>query len=544
MFLVAFCASFAAYFGAIPEAPAQDSAAAIRRQIARVDQTLRAKHPVPAFQPTWDSLASYRTPEWFRDAKFGIFIHWGVYSVPAFGSEWYSRDMYDPGSKDFAHHVATYGPQSTFGYKDFIPQFEAKRFDPDAWVTLFAQAGARYIVPVAEHCDGFAMYDSEVTPWNAKRMGPRRDVVGELSTATRAQGLHFGVSSHTAEHWWWYGIGRTYASDVRDQTAETETLYGPAAARSLPGPDGKTDDRVAPDPNHLEAWLPPDRAWVDNWLARSTELVDKYHPEFVYFDWWSSQPAYKQALREFAAYFYNESARSGVQPVLTYKDESMPANTATLDIERGKLDTLRLLPWQTDTSISIQSWGYVEHDQYRSAKSLIHQLLDAVSKNGNLLLNVGPKADGTIPDEARSILLEMGGWLKVNGEAVYATRPFLVFGEGPTKAPRHSTEMHSDEQVYTPEDIRFTTSRDGSLLYAAVLGEPTSQQVILHTLFRGNPYLAEDVCSVELLGSDARIGFTQRPDGLYLSVPPSVHWNAIGSVFRIAHTCRRAPGAK
>ena len=380
------------------------SAANIQKQLVRVHEELGLNNTSAHFQPTWDSLSAYRTPDWFRDAKFGIFIHWGVYSVPAFGSEWYSRDMYDPTSKDYAHHIATYGPQSTFGYKDFIPLFKAEHFDPQAWVALFEQSGARYIVPVAEHCDGFSMYASDVNPWNAQAMGPHRDIIDELAKAARARGLHFGVSSHTAEHWWWYGTGKAFPSDVRDETPLTAMLYGPAAPRSLPNAYGKTDDSAAPDPNHLEAWLPPDKAWVENWLARSTELVDKYHPEFVYFDWWSSQPAYRQALQEFAAYYYNRSSQAGVQPVLTYKEESMPADTATLDIERGKLDTLRLLSWQTDTSISIQSWGFIEHDQYRSAKSLVHQLLDAVSKNGNLLLNVGPRADGTIPDEARSIL--------------------------------------------------------------------------------------------------------------------------------------------
>ena len=368
-------------------------------------------------------------------------------------------------------------------------------------------------------------------------MGPHRDVVGELAKATRSRGLHFGVSSHVAEHWWWYGVGRGYASDVRDETPATMKLYGPAAARSLPGPNGKTDDTREPDPNHLETWLPPDKAWIENWLARSTELVDKYHPEFLYFDWWSSQPAYRQSLKEFAAYYYDRAAEHGEHPVLTYKEESMPANTATLDIERGKLDTLRQLPWQTDTSISIHSWGYVEHDEYRTAKSLVHQLLDAVSKNGNLLLNVGPKADGTIPDEARSILLQMGSWLAVNGEAVYSSRPFLVFGEGPTKAPVNPTQMNSDVQTYTPADIRYTTSQNGSVLYAAVLGTPTVPKLVLHTLFTGNPYLPAPVCEVRLLGSKTPVAFDQRPDGMYLTVPVAAMHSDIGPVFRISHAC-------
>jgi len=217
----------------------------------------------------------------------------------------------------------------------------------------------------------------------------------------------------------------------------------------------------------------------------------------------------------------------------------MPANVATLDIERGKLDTLRLLPWQTDTSISIHSWGYVENDEYRSAASLIHQLMDTVSKNGNLLLNVGPKADGTIPEQARSVLLEMGKWLSVNGEAVYQSRPFAVFGEGPTKAPRNSMEKNSDIQTYTAEDIRFTTSRDGKVLYATALGWPKAHPMIVHTLFSDNPYLGHPVCSVRLLGSSDNIRFSQHPDGLYLSLPADQPTLGIAFVFRILTQCPR-----
>jgi alpha-L-fucosidase len=517
--------------------PPQDSNANIAKQIAKVRAETAPAAKVP-FHANWNSLAQYRAPEWFRDAKFGIFLHWGVYSVPAFANEWYSRNMYIPGNPAYQHQIATYGPLTTFGYKDFILMFHAEHFDPAAWVDLFARAGAHYIVPVAEHCDGFAMYASDMTSWNAAAMGPHRDVVGELATAARARGLRFGVSSHTAEHWWWYGVGRAIPSDVRDETPLTAKLYGPAAPMSLPGPDGIVDyGAKEPDPSHLERWQPPDQAWLDNWLARSTELVDKYHPDFFYFDWWIGQPAYKPALQQFAAYYYDRSAERNRQPVLTYKEESMPANAATLDIERGKLDTLRLLPWQTDTSISIHSWGYVEHDEYRTAKSLIHQLLDTVSKNGNLLLNVGPKSDGTIPDEARAILLQMGDWLKLNGEAVFNTRPFTVFGEGPTKAPKNSTEKNSDIQAYTAEDIRFTTSRDGTLLYATALGWPAAGELVVHTLFRANPYLPAPVCSVELLGSSNAVPFRQLPDGLHLTLPATAPPGDIAYVFRIATRC-------
>lgn len=478
---------------------------AVQRELTRVEQGVSSG----PFNADWDSLGGYRAPKWFRDAKFGIFLHWGVYSVPAFDNEWYPRNMYQEGSAAFKHHVATYGPQAKFGYKDFIPQFRAEHFDPDAWLDLFVKAGARYVVPVAEHCDGFAMYDSDVDPWNAKKMGPKRDVVGEIAAATRKRGLHFGASSHRAEHWWWYDGGTRFDSDVKD--AKYAVLYGPASPRTLPGDDPKKE----PDPNHLERWLPPDTAFREDWLARSSEIVDKYHPDFLYLDWWIGQPAFQPYLQRFAAYYYNEAARRKQPVVLTYKDQDFPANAAVLDIERGKLDAIRLLPWQTDTSVSIHSWGYVEHDEYRDAKSLIGELVDVVSKNGNLLLNVGPKADGTIPEEAQKILLRMGKWLETNGEAIYGSRPWLVYGEGPTKVT--SSALDTDRQEFTAEDVRYTTR--GDALYAIALGWPAGGELRFQSLGTGMPYASGAVCSVQLLGSGAKLDWAQREDGLHVRLP-------------------------
>jgi alpha-L-fucosidase len=491
----------------------------VQEQVARV---LAADAHGP-FRANWQSLARYQTPDWFRDAKFGIFLHWGVYSVPAFANEWYSRNMYQQGNAAFLHHVATYGPQTTFGYKDFVPLFRGEHFDPHGWVDLFARAGAKYIVPVAEHCDGFPMYDSRFTSWDAAKMGPHRDVVGELERATRARGLHFGVSSHRAEHWWWYEGGTRFPSDVQD--AQYSGLYGPAAPMALPGQDTGKE----PNPSHLERWLPPDQNFLDDWLARSTELVDKYDPDFLYFDWWIAQPAFKPGLEDFAAYYYNHAVAARRQVVLTYKGEAMPPNVATLDIERGKMDELRLLPWQTDTSISIHSWGYVDHDEYRDAKSLIAELVDVVSKNGNLLLNVGPKSDGTIPQEAQTVLAQMGDWLRANGEAIYGTRPWVLYGEGPTLV-KNGLEMNSDKQSYTAEDIRFTMH--GDALYATALDWPSSGRLLVHTLWRGTPYLSGPVCRVDLLGDPRVISFHQESDGLSLSLP-SAPPNNFAYVFRI-----------
>ena len=494
-------------------ARAQDFAAKVQQQVRKV----RAEDERGPIHADWNSLAGYRTPDWFRDAKFGIFIHWGVYSVPAFENEWYSRNMYVQGSKAFQHQVATYGPQSKFGYKDFIPMFRGEHFDAASWVDLFARAGAKYVVPVAEHCDGFPMYDSQFTRWDAAKMGPKRDVVGELEKAARARGLRFGTSSHRAEHWWWYGAGMKFDSDVRDP--RNAGLYGPAKPMSLPGQanglPGQEDEKE-PDPEHLERWLPPDQAFLDDWLARSTELVDKYHPDLLYFDWWIGQPAFKPYLKQFAAYYYDRAAAAKQGVVLTYKEEAMPANVATLDVERGKLDTLRLLPWQTDTSVSVKSWGYAENDTYRDANSLIAELVDIVSKNGNMLLNVGPKADGTIPEQARTVLLQMGAWLRVNGEAIYGTRPWIVFGEGPTKLV-NGLEKNKDTQVFTAKDIRFTT-RSGSL-YAIGLQWPQDGKLLIHMLGKDLPYLGGPVCSVRLLGSSAKLSWTQQTDGLEVALP-------------------------
>ena len=477
----------------------------VRTQLNVVDARI---HQGP-YQANWDSLAAYRTPDWFSDAKFGIFLHWGVYSVPAFANEWYSRNMYVKGSPAYEYHRAVYGPQSKFGYKDFIPRFTAAKFDPDAWVDLFVRAGARYVVPVAEHCDGFAMYDSDFTSWDAAKMGPKRDIVGELAKATRARGLHFGVSSHRAEHWWWYNEGTQYDSDVNDP--RYAGLYGPAAPRTLPADSSAAE----PNPGHLERWLPPSKAFLDDWLARGTELVDKYHPDFIYFDWWISQPAFAPYLRKMAAYYYDVSAAHKQAPVLTYKQEALPPDTAVLDIERGKLDTLRLQPWQSDTSVSIKSWGYVQDDEYRTASSLLADLIDVVSKNGNLLLNVGPEPDGTIAPEIRDVLLRMGNWLATHGEAIYGTRPWVLYGEGPTNAPAGREEVN---HAYTAADLRFTTKGDN--LYALGLAWPRDGRVLIKTLYSDTPYLARPVIRVTLLGSpDVAVHWEQTARGLEIQLP-------------------------
>jgi alpha-L-fucosidase len=454
------------------------------------------------FRPDWESLQKYEVPEWYRDAKFGIFIHWGVYSVPAFSNEWYPRNMYEPGFDAYKHHIATYGPQDKFGYKDFVPMFKAEHYDPAAWAELFKKAGAKYVVPVAEHHDGFAMYDSGLSDWTAAKMGPHRDVIGDLAKAVRAEGLRFGVSSHRVEHDFFMGVGRKIQADVNDP--QYAAFYGPAQTGVFKWgtPVGNDFTYVSP-------------AWANDWLARSAELVQKYHPDIVYFDWWIGQTSIRPSIARFASFYYNSSLKIGDHiGVINYKDYAMQEHSAVLDIERGQLGDTRPLPWQTDTSVSNKSWGYIENDTFKSPELVLDQLIDIVSKNGNLLLNIGPRSDGTIPEPVQQVLLEIGAWLNLNGEAIYATRPWRVYGEGPTKVAAGS--FHDSETAsYTAEDFRFTTK--GDVLYAIGLAWPTDGEAVIHSL---SPTAAsKPVQSITLLGSDAKPRFEQRADGLHVQLP-------------------------
>jgi len=466
----------------------------------RVDQVNRKG----AFHDDWETLQHYQVPEWYKDAKFGIFIHWGVYSVPAFGSEWYPREMYRKGSPEFEHHIATYGAQDKFGYKDFIPMFKAEHFDPAEWARLFKEAGARYVVPVFEHHDGFSMYDCGLSDWTAVKMGPHRDLAGDLATAVRAEGLHLGASSHRVEHNFFFDNGRTFPSDVNDP--RFAGLYGPA--HHWMNNEGNTP--LSNDFTYVS------KAWTQDWLARGAELVEKYHPEILYFDWWIGQPAVRQDLTRFVAFYYNTVQENGKPTgVLNYKDFAMQENSGVMDVERGQLAGIRPQYWQTDTSVSNRSWGYIENDTFKSPEFIVHQLADVVSKNGNLLLNIGPKSDGTIPDQVQGILREVGGWLKVNGEAIYGTRPWRVFGEGPTQVTAgafHDTET----QPYTPQDLRFTTKN--GVLYAIELAWPANRELVIHSL-RSGIAGQENVESVELLGATERISFQQASEGLRVRLP-------------------------
>lgn len=459
-----------------------------------------------AFRPEWQSLAAYKVPPWYEDAKFGIFVHWGLYSVPAFGSEQYPHQMYVVGSKEYQHHIATYGPLTRFGYKDFIPLFKAEHYDPAAWAQLFKLAGAKYVVPVFEHHDGFSMYDSDLSEWTAAKMGPHRDLVGELAKAVRKEGLYLGASSHRIEHDWFMYPGRTVESDVNDP--RFAAFYGPAHLEFAL--DVEAD-------NFLEDWTYVSPDFVSDWLARDAEIVEKYHPQLFYFDFWIGHPVVRPYLARFAAFFYNETSGQGSLGVINYKLDAFHPKSAVLDLERGALAGISPEYWQTDTSISNKSWGYIKDDAFKTPDFIVHELIDIVSKNGNLLLNVGPRADGTIPEEVQQILLEVGAWLKINGEAIYGTRPWKVYGEGPTQVaagPVHDTKT----PPYTAEDFRFTTKGDN--LYVIEMAWPFSRQAVIHSLGTKKLGNTQKIKSIMLLGSDTNLKFQQTSDSLRIQLPP------------------------
>lgn len=455
--------------------------------------------------PTWDSLSRYQVPDWYMDGKFGIFIHWGVYSVPAFGNEWYPRNMYLQDRPEYQHHIETYGPHTQFGYKDFIPLFKAEKYDPEEWAELFRQAGARFVVPVAEHHDGFAMYDTKLSRWNAAQMGPKRDVIGDLAKAVRARDMVFGVSSHRAEHWWFMGGGMTFDSDVQDPLYRD--FYGPAKP-ILPKPGS--------DAWRSKDWAPrPDAVYLDDWLARMYELVDNYQPQLVWFDWWIEQTVFQPYLQKFAAHYYNRGEQWDKGVAINFKFDPFPPGTAVYDIERGQLKEIAPFFWQNDTSVSKNSWGYIHNQDYKDSGDLIQDLVDVVSKNGALLLNIGPRPDGTIPEQEQRLLLEIGAWLRVNGEAIYNTRPWRIYGEGPTEVPEGSF-TDTKRQAFTGQDIRFT-ARD-NMLYAILLGWP-EESVTIHALPEAAEGSGPAIESVQLLGAEGQLNWSRTAEGLQVMLP-------------------------
>ncbi|HEY7886506.1 MAG TPA: alpha-L-fucosidase [Cellvibrionaceae bacterium] len=443
-------------------------------------------------------------PEWFKDAKFGIYFHWGVYATPAFYSEWYPRNMYQDDRPEYEHHVETYGHPDDWPYHYFITGAEDKngnfvqfaprlkseggKFDPDAWAELFAQSGARFAGPVAEHHDGFSMWDSDINPWNAVNHGPQTDLVAALAEAIRARDMKLILSMHHA-----YNITGFFENAPQQQDPELQMLYGQM---------GKEKNEAV-------------------WLEKHKEIINKFQPDIIWQDFNLTELS-EPVLLEFLAYYYNHAAGLNKEVVATYKDALNP-KLAVLDYERGGPKELTEDYWLTDDALSETSWSYTEGISYYPAIQVLHSFFDRISKNGNLLLNISPLIDGTIPQAQQDILLAMGDWLGRFGEAVYATRAWEVYGEGPTQmgSGHHHAEGASFARPTqgTPEDIRFTRSKDKTSLYAIVLGWP-GEQLSIRTL-TADRFNVEALASAELLTDAAPLALEYQQDnqGLHLNLP-------------------------
>lgn len=445
------------------------------------------------YTPDWQSLAKHNeVPEWIRDAKFGIYCHWGVYSVPAYNNEHYIQHMHNDTeySKLGTHkrHVAVYGPLTRFGYHDFIPMFRGEKFNADEWADLFIKGGARFAGPVAEHHDGFSMWASSLTPFNAKDMGPHRDVVGELEKAIRARGMKFFLSLH-------HELNYTNVK-IKPEWAAADPKYAKLYGSTMPRDE-----------------------WQKMWMDKCIEVVDKYHPDIIYHDAWLEQVD-QDKIKNYLAHYFNEGEKRKQDVIVTYKGEDIPPGIGMIDHENSNPDKIMEKPFLCDYSIGTGysfSWGYTDGMEIRDAKDIVHTLIEAVSRNGQLLLNLSPKSDGTIPDDQKQVVYEIGRWLWTFGESIFETRPFVVYGE---------TSREGQHVFYTQK---------GKTIYAIFFEWPgDGKSVLLQQLTKNN--LKGKVKSVTLLGLKKLepCTFTATDKGVSLSIPAKTRIPSdVASVFKI-----------
>lgn len=444
------------------------------------------------FTADWESLAKVNeSPEWFADSKLGIYFHWGPYVVPEYSSEWYPRNMYVKGSDAFDFHKKTFGDQKDYNYHDFIPQFTAEKFNAEEIADLMQRAGAKWGGPVAQHHDGFAMWDSEVNKWNASAMGPKRDVTGEMTKALRDRGMKVITSFHHARN-----LQRNKADEKSWDAWSSHFPYNPEWATGSEDPDLR--------------WLygnVPAEEWYPYWLDQLEEVIDKYDPDIIWFDVWLNMIP-EQYRQDFCAYYLNHAKKEGKEVVIAHKKDDLPLDVSILDIEQGGKKDVSERVWLTDITLSDQSWSYVKGQTYKDPALVLRNFIDVVSKNGVVLLNISPRADGSIPAEQVAVLEKMGAWLKEYGEAIYNTRPRSEYGFGSAKVADNKYGGQTATIQYGAGDIRFTEAKDHSAIYAIFLGKPEKGATIeLKSLHSIAFPPATPVKRVTVLGIDQELEF-------------------------------------
>jgi alpha-L-fucosidase len=453
------------------------------------------------YKETWESLSEYdETAEWFKDAKFGIYAHWGVLSVPAYANDWYPRNMHIVGTDENKHQVETYGELSEFGYHDFVPMFKAENFDANAWAELFEKSGAKFAGVVAEHHDGWSNWGSKINPWNSVDMGPHRDILGELSKAIHEKNMKFVASFHIARNL------QIFKDEPRKWLNDTSYFpYNPKMATS------SEDPLLAKMYGNISK-----EKFSEDWFGQLKEVIDNYNPDLIYFDS-QTQKIPDSIKRQFVAYYFNDAVAKNKQVVFTHKEGEFPKSVSLEDFEKGRMNKITEEFWLTDETVSIGSWSYTDNLGLKNAGEIVHILADVVSKNGALMLNVSPMANGIIPENQQEVLLTIGAWLKTNGEAIYGSRTWEVFGEGPTI--QEKSGMFLDKITYTPQDIRYT--KKGNIIYAIFLGWPKEKSPITLTSFTSE-ILGDnipEINNVSILGYDGEVPFTMDNEGLHFKTP-------------------------
>ena len=467
------------------------------------------------FEANSESFKQYQYPEWFRDAKFGIWAHWGPQAVPRQG-DWYARNMYQSDYYDrkkneytgkpheaYLYHVKHYGHPSKFGYKDILPLWKAERWHPEELMALYKRVGAKYFVSMGAHHDNFFLWNSKIHRWNSVNIGPKKDVVGLWQKAAKKEGLKFGVSEHLAASYNWF------------QTNKGADKTGPLAGVPYDGNDPKFEDLYYPKSDE-KTWLTTNRDYQEKWLKNITELIDMYQPDLLYSD---SELPFGKIGETMLAHFYNQDIiKNGGKLEAVYTCKRLPSEGRWVkDIERGVMDSISVFPWQTDTSIG--DWFYRTGQKYRTGTEVIQMLVDIVSKNGNLLLNVVQTPEGDLEPDVLNILEEIAKWTQTNGEAIYGTRPWKIYGEGPSTSsnkPEGKFGGVSDERTYEPADIRFTTKAD--TLYAFSMKE-SKKDILINSLGTNTKYNHKKIRSINLLGSKEKINWKQSDQLLTIKTP-------------------------